>query len=147
MNTYIIDIDGTIADASHRLWTIRKSPKDWDKFFELMADDLPMFHMRDLIRRLADYDMTILLYASGRPERFRGVTLDWLEFYGFPEGERLYMRPDGDRRDDDIIKQEILIQMKKDGYDPTMAFDDRTRVVNMWRRNGIPCLQVAPGDF
>jgi hypothetical protein len=27
------------------------------------------------------------------------------------------------------------------------AFDDRQRVVDMWRRNGITCFQVAPGDF
>ena len=28
-----------------------------------------------------------------------------------------------------------------------MVFDDRDRVVNMWRRNGVVCAQVAPGDF
>jgi len=28
-----------------------------------------------------------------------------------------------------------------------MVFDDRDKVVNMWRENGIPCLQVAPGNF
>lgn len=33
------------------------------------------------------------------------------------------------------------------GYEPIMAFDDRDRVVKMWRDAGIPCAQVAPGDF
>ena len=27
------------------------------------------------------------------------------------------------------------------------VFDDRTKVVNMWRENGLSCFQVAPGDF
>jgi len=28
-----------------------------------------------------------------------------------------------------------------------MVFDDRDQVVEMWRANGIPCFQVAPGNF
>jgi hypothetical protein len=28
-----------------------------------------------------------------------------------------------------------------------MAFDDRNSVVKMWRDLGIPCAQVADGDF
>lgn len=28
-----------------------------------------------------------------------------------------------------------------------MVFDDRDKVVAMWRRQGLTCLQVAPGDF
>lgn len=27
------------------------------------------------------------------------------------------------------------------------VFDDRARVVRMWRKAGITCFQVAPGDF
>jgi hypothetical protein len=57
------------------------------------------------------------------------------------------MRPEKDRRDDDIIKFELLHKLREDGWDPVMAFDDRDRIVRMWRANGIPCLQVAEGDF
>jgi hypothetical protein len=28
-----------------------------------------------------------------------------------------------------------------------MAFDDRSQVVKMWRKRGVPCAQVADGDF
>jgi hypothetical protein len=41
----------------------------------------------------------------------------------------------------------MLTQIKADGWLPIMAFDDRARVVKMWRDNGVPCCQVAPGDF
>ena len=45
------------------------------------------------------------------------------------------------------MKEELLAQVKADGYEPILAFEDRERVVDMWRRNGIQCCQVAPGDF
>jgi hypothetical protein len=57
------------------------------------------------------------------------------------------MRPYLDRRDDDIIKFELYEQMLADGYEPVLVFEDRDRVVKMWRSMGIKCLQVEPGDF
>jgi hypothetical protein len=57
------------------------------------------------------------------------------------------MRKEGDHRDDDIIKLELLEQVRADGFEPIMAFDDRNRVVAAWRSAGVPCAQVAPGDF
>lgn len=44
MRCYIFDIDGTIADLSHRLPHIQKEPKDWDAFFGCVADDAPMLN-------------------------------------------------------------------------------------------------------
>ena len=57
------------------------------------------------------------------------------------------MRKAGDYRPDAKVKEELLTQVKADGYEPILAFEDRERVVDMWRRNGIQCCQVAPGDF
>ncbi len=59
----------------------------------------------------------------------------------------LYMRKAGDHRDDDKLKIEMLARVRADGFDPIMAFDDRNRVVKAWREAGIPCAQVADGDF
>jgi hypothetical protein len=57
------------------------------------------------------------------------------------------MRKAGDHRDDDILKIELLAEMRRDGYTPIMVFDDRNRVVKAWRSAGVPCAQVAEGDF
>ena len=57
------------------------------------------------------------------------------------------MRKEGDHRPDHIIKLELLAQIRSDGFEPIMAFDDRNSVVKMWRDAGIPCAQVAEGDF
>ena len=37
--------------------------------------------------------------------------------------------------------------MSADGFNPTMAFDDRQQVVDMWRERGLTVAQVAEGDF
>ena len=57
------------------------------------------------------------------------------------------MRAEGDYRADDVVKGELLDRILADGYHPELVFDDRTRVVNMWRARGIMCAQVAEGDF
>ena len=58
-----------------------------------------------------------------------------------------YMRSDTDYRQDYVVKQGMLDKMRKDGFNPTMAVDDRQQVVDMWRDNGLTVLQVDDGDF
>ena len=144
MRCYLIDIDGTLCNNEHRVHHILNSPKDWDSFFSGCADDKPIEHILDLVDDLAQSAFIVLV--SGRPERTRQATIEWLNQHGV-HFAALYMRADGDHRDDDIIKIELLAQLRADGYAPVLAFDDRTRVVQAWRANGIPCAQVAPGDF
>lgn len=53
---YIFDIDGTLADLSHRLHFIQKKPADWDGFFAACSDDAPIPEVIELIQRLGkDY--------------------------------------------------------------------------------------------
>ena len=43
-----------------------------------------------------------------------------------------------------------MIDIKKileDGFDPVLVFEDRDRVVQMWRDAGLKCLQVKPGEY
>jgi hypothetical protein len=154
MQCYIVDIDGTIADLLHREKYLEERPKNWDMFFRMAGDDLPFPHMRLLLTHLvagqsgiAPANKTYIVYVSGRPERCRFDTVTWIHRHGFPTPNTLYMRADGDYRDDSIIKKELLDQLLADGYEPIMAFDDRDRVVKMWRENGIPCAQVREGNF
>lgn len=147
---YIFDLDGTLADLSHRLPHIQKAPKDWDAFFDACAADAPIGHMLEICKTLGlAYDV---VFVSGRAERCRTATMIWLkthlpEFKWTGDKRELYMRKDGDHRPDNEIKLELLAQIRADGYEPIMAFDDRDQVVKMWRAAGIPCAQVADGDF
>lgn len=145
---YLFDIDGTLADGEHRLHHIQKHPKDWDSYFAACEKDSPIMHMRAVVLALERH--ASIVFVSGRRESTREVTHRWLKQHGFYSGRTpfmLYMRPDHDHRDDDILKIELLDKIKADRFEPIMAFDDRTRVVKAWRAAGIPCAQVAEGDF
>ena len=145
MRCYLFDIDGTLADCSHRLHHIQKQPKDWNAFFADCHADAPLHHIVDLAITLFDADQRIV-YVSGRSDECRALTVAWLQSQGLHDAP-LYMRKQGDHRDDDIVKIELLAQLRADGFEPIMAFDDRNRVVAAWRAAGVPCAQVAAGDF
>lgn len=142
----IFDIDGTLADIEHRRHFVRGNQKNWPAFEEGIAYDTPMQHVIDVLLAMKAAGKYTILIASGRGEQSREVTENWLRKY-VGDYEKLYMRAEGDYRRDDIVKKEILDQMRSEGYEIVMTFDDRNQVVDMWRDNGIPCFQVAPGDF
>jgi hypothetical protein len=142
-----MDLDGTLADITHRLHFIqheRSKDKDWPSFFRASVDDKPIAPMIALAQSLVLAGHAVDIW-SGRSDVVRFETEAWLNRHAI--GYRtLRMRRDGDYRKDCIVKQEWL-----DGLPsferPDIAFDDRQQVVDMWRRNGIRCAQVAPGDF
>lgn len=141
---YIFDIDGTLADLTHRLHHIQKEPKDWDAFFAACVDDKPIEHICDLAKTLQE--TASVIFVSGRSDRVRAETEAWLAGRGL-SGAPLFMRKAGDHRPDNIVKAELLADIRSRGFQPTMAFEDRTQVVEMWRANHVPCAQVASGDF
>lgn len=136
---YIFDIDGTIADLRHRLHHIQGDHKNWNAFFMAMRNDAPIWPVIDLMPKLKD-EWTDILLVSGRPEDWREDTEEWLHRHRV-RYDRLYMRLEGDKRSDVIVKREILQQIRSEGYEILMAFDDRPRVVEMWRAHGITTLQ------
>jgi len=58
----------------------------------------------------------------------------------------MHMREEDDRRPDYIIKKEILSGLRVD-YDVILAIDDRKQVVDMFREEGVTCLQCADNTF
>lgn len=144
----IFDIDGTIANCDHRVHWVQSKPKNWPAFNRAMKNDTPNIDIIWMLRTFWDSGVAVLI-ASGRSEDDRAVTMKWLAEVAKIEGkyDRLYMRASKDYRSDDIVKSEILDQMRADGYNPTMAIDDRDSVCKMWRARGLRCLQVAPGAF
>lgn len=145
----IFDLDWTLADPSHRMHHIQKAPKDWDAFFAAQPDDLAIRRMAALARSLVK-DNSIII-CTGRPSDTRDITQNWLNTRIWtPVGKRnvaMYMREKGDRRQDDVVKSELYDKMLRDGYFPTLVFEDRRRCVGMWRQRGLLCCQVADGDF
>jgi hypothetical protein len=143
---YIFDIDGTLANNSHRTHHLQKSPKDWKSYHEGVADDSRYLHICILAKDLLSAGKAVV-FCTGRHEGQRHITQDWLVENVAIASHDLYMRTENDHRPDHIIKLELLQQIRKDGFYPIMVFDDRNSVVKMWRENGVPCAQVAEGDF
>lgn len=157
----IFDIDGTLANNEHRQHFLIEETKNWEEFFCNMSKDSPiepirtvcasLIANREMVRSIGCDSTFDVIFCTGRPSNYRGATMSWLKRYIFPNYHindiPLYMRTAGDKRPDDVVKEELLERIRKDGYEPFLVFDDRQRVVDMWRRNGIQCCQVAPGDF
>lgn len=141
----ICDIDGTIADLTHRRRYIATKPKNYPAFERTMHLDTPIDPVIAAVKTLHLADWTVIM-CSGRGAQNRGVTEEWLARHGVPY-HRLYMRAEKDYRKDSIIKAELLDQIIVDGFAPTIIFDDRNQVVEMWRGRGLTCVQVAFGDF
>jgi hypothetical protein len=152
MPCVIFDIDGTIADIGHRRHHVAVKPKNWPAFKRGIPNDEPnhpVCRVASNLFRAGNH----LIYCSGRGEDEREATLNWFTAKVTPKygiymlTQHLYMRPAKDNRSDDIIKRELLQKIRADGYQPWIAFDDRDRVVAMWRSEGITCCQVAEGNF
>src|SRR5687768_17058828 len=81
----IVDIDGTLAEISHRRHYVASKPKNWKAFNASMHLDEPNTPVIEVVRALWTLPLvdeygpeTRILLASGRGEEFRGVTEDWL---------------------------------------------------------------------
>lgn len=141
----IFDIDGTLANCDHRRHHVEGKKKNFNAFYDEMGHDTIYSHIRGLCNMYYLHDWHVII-CTGRPEKYRAVTLFWLKMHGVMYKE-LRMRPDERRNEADyIIKQDMLDDIRKDRK-VELCFDDRQQVVDMWRSNGIPCMQVAPGDF
>ena len=147
-DTIICDLDGTLANCEHRVHHVQNKPKNWDAFYAGVRDDVvnyPVLHVLDKFMNYEGWHYNII-FCSGRPERCRADTENWLREACHISNFTLLMRKDGDFRADYIVKQEILDNhINKDKV--LFVLDDRQQVVDMWRRNGLTCFQVAEGDF
>jgi hypothetical protein len=148
----LCDLDGTLANCSHRLHYIceadnltPKKTRDWRGFFAACSGDEPIDHVIDLVNAI-DRGRFEVWITSGRSDECFRETVAWLDAHNV-HYSRLIMRKAGDRTDDGMLKPSWL----SDGTIPkdrvAFALDDRDRVVKAWRVAGIPCLQVAEGGF
>jgi len=140
----IFDIDGTLSNLDHRLHFIKDGAHDWSSFFANCIADTLVHPVADMLRRYHDDPDITVLIATGRPSDYGPHTISWLAKNDI-QYETLYMRNEDDYRNDAIIKREILHKIQEN-YEVVFTVDDRQRVVDMWRDEGILCMQVGP-DF
>ena len=157
MDTIIFDIDGTLADVSHRRHLVdpTKGRKDWGRFFDLMVDDPPLRDVCLLAELLGDHPLVNhgavkLFVFSGRPETHRQQTEDWLRIHArslLEKAEGVLMRAAGDFRPDTEVKRDMLNSIRKEGYDVRLVVDDRPSVIAMWKKEGLTVLEHDSGEW
>lgn len=135
----ICDLDGTLA-----IHTSGRSPFHLHR----VKEDTPNEALVRLLNNLSN--SVEIVFMSGREDtgNCRSDTYDWLKnIAGITHHFHLIMRKEGDNRPDQITKKELYEQYIKENYNVIGIFDDRNKVVSMWRELGLPCYQVYEGDF
>ena len=155
MKKVIFDLDGTLAliDKRRAISTKDNGKIDWDIFFDPknIALDQPNDAVIKMARLLHASGHMIVIF-SGRSKATKDATTDWLKKFAVPFNV-LKMRPTSRdfqfMPDDDLKKKWFndLFPTQDHIDDVVCVFDDRQKVVDMWRDMGLTCMQVAPGDF
>lgn len=148
----IFDLDGTLALINQRRGKATKENGkiNWSIFFDprniqLDQPNVPIIEIFKLFKR-AGYKMIVF---SGRDSITKNETQKWLAEYGI-EPDILKMRPEGSFMPDNKLKKDWLHELPKIGItikDILCVYDDRDKVVKMWRAEGLTCVQVAEGNF
>jgi len=143
----IVDLDGTLCNIDHRIHLlVGRDSKEWHKFEDgCISDGVNGWaeHLITLYKVKAGYK---ILLVTGRTEKVRGLTEEWLLGHCIPYDE-LYMRPEGEDISDCKLKEKVYKEHIAGKYIVEFVVEDRKRVVEMWRRLGLTCLACAEGDY
>ena len=153
----VCDIDGTLAEVTHRLPFLynnykegskMKADRDWDAFFShCYADPLIESTKEKLLAATEEYNVPReqVIFVTARPEKTRVMTEDWLDRH-LPEfpANFIIMRPDNDRRPDTNVKEEIYHRFLKN-KNVIKIFDDRPAVIQMWHKYNLNVVDVGDG--
>lgn len=152
---FIFDIDGTLAVMDHALPLLDNTddPDRYRKFHEACDRAKPNRSVVKVLETLKASGADIWFF-SGRSDVVLEKTIAWLtRFTSFSYDDLtvdpiLVLREEGDRTPDHRLKEQWYNTMlDADKQRLVAVFEDRQRVVDMWRRIGVTCCQVAKGDF
>lgn len=138
-NTIVVDLDGTLSDGRARYHLVAGKKRDYEAFHALLNEDPVNEWFRDLIRGMAQLGKRIAL-VSARPAIVEPATRAWLEKHEIPF-HALYLLRGADNTPDQELKRAWLHEYGKDRV--LFVVDDRQKVVDMWRAEGLTCLQCA----
>ena len=128
-----IDIDGVLADPTHRLHHLSGRRKSWRGFFSEAIGDEPLTMGIELVRDLVTSGLDVV-YVSGRPEGLRRDTLAWFKTHDVPAAP-LRLRPHHDYRPAPVWKLAVYRELAE-GVEVRTIVDDDLRVVEALRTAG-----------
>ena len=137
----IVDIDGTLAHRKvNQIGEFMRTPHEYEQVDTDTYDPI----IGEIVDTFAK--MVNIIIVSGRPASAKIDTVHWLNSHSV-SFDAIFTRTDGDYRQDSLVKYEIYKEHIEPFYNVKFVLDDRNRVVEMWRDQGLKVLQVAEGDF
>lgn len=132
---YILDVDGTMLNIDHR------NPHDSTE----MINDKANHHISNIAKLIIECGIPYVIF-SGRNESDRDVTLEVLyrEVSRDIDTRNLFMRADGDFRQDHVVKREMFETNLGTGIFNYVAVDDRKQVIEQcWSVLGVKTIDVG----
>lgn len=153
----------------------RRWKPNWSAFYEACDKDTPIEPVINILDGIyfnskdEKFFLQNVQIWSCRCESVREKTIEWLNkhilFEGIAKKMTVKMRPVGDSTPDDVLKERWFDEYNLNLYPPLipcsdnvmdgftykrndpveMVFDDRKKVVEMWRRRGIFVFDVSQG--
>lgn len=148
---YWIDFGPGIGTYSYHPSDVKFKP-NWPAFFAACVHDEPNAPVITVLHSLR-YAAADIRIFSGRSDEVREETVTWLTTHTNLRprellGPMLRMRKQGDYTPDEVLKKQWFDELSThDRMRLMCVFDDRDKVVKMWRDEGVACFQVAPGEF
>jgi hypothetical protein len=146
----IADLDGTIALIDHRRhWLDAERHPDltsderWRRFFAECPNDLPNMPVIYTLRSLQEAGGCEIHIFSGRSDEVSGPTVNWLRKHDVTY-DALRMRPAGSFTADETLKRQWIAS-----YDLARilcVFDDRPKVIRMWKDLGLFVFNCGDGE-
>lgn len=144
----VFDLDGTIADVRHRMHYIRPDPpvdpvtnkkvkRRFDLFHHACVDDGVIEPVAYFYRKFcADPDVTVVV-LSGRDFATHDKTVQWFNDNDLPLPDEMHLKQ-GDQHLPDVEQKRTRANLieRKYGRPIDMVFEDRDRVVAMWKERG-----------
>ena len=133
----ICDLDGTLSLFDKE----KKNPYDRD-FENDEVNEKVLFILKSW-----DYfnPKGSIHFLSGRNDKFKDQTLEFLNKHLVGVHYNLVMRKDGDFRKDVIVKEEMYNNWIKDKYTVDFVIDDRLQVCRLWYSLGLFVFNVNQG--
>lgn len=139
-NAIIVDIDGTLC--------LRVNDRPWfgKGAAEGMLHDERIMGTCSIVQNM--YNKCKIIVLTGREESPEVVkaTQGWLLMNNI-KYDQLYFRPQGNYDTAAKCKKEIYDTHIKGKYNVLFALEDNNKCVEMWRNEGLTCLQPNEGKF
>lgn len=142
--TVVFDLDGVIADASHRQRFLRGGRRDFDGFFGACVHDT-VIPAGAALATAIESDHTVVILTA-RPDTIRSQTLDWLRAHAIRH-DLLILRPPLDQRSSAEFKRDELAALRVLGCDIRTVLEDSPSNLDMLRAEAYPVIPVASGYY